>query len=61
MVVMTAEVVDVMVSDDAVYRRGSEQNARQQHDELPADTTPNTRSDTQSQAGVTFRPDVAAG
>ena len=56
MVVMADGVFDVMSSHDAVYRRGSEQNARQHHDRLPGDTTPNARLDTPSRVG-----DVSSG
>ena len=34
MVVMADKGFDVLVTHDAVYRRGPEQNARQQHDKL---------------------------
>ena len=43
MVVMANRFWDVLVAHDAVYRRGPEQNARQQSDKPPADTAPNAR------------------
>jgi hypothetical protein len=43
MVVMVDALWDVLVAHDVVYRRGPEQDARQQSDKPPADTTPNAR------------------
>jgi hypothetical protein len=60
MVVMADEVFDVMVGHDAVYRRGPEQNARQQSDKSPT-RRHRTRGWTHRVRTATFRPVFTAG